>query len=98
MNAIVETRVRDFLKQDMHYDLNEAGTITYVIRQVARVAGYDVDERFAAASLAAGPEGRVASAIVSRALGGGGCDTSMYTIRIHTDHWLRTTGLKEAVA
>ena len=98
MSALVETRVRDYLKQTMHYDPNEAGTITYVIRQLARVAGYEVDERFARASLTAGPEGRVASAIVDRALGGGGCETSMYTIRHQADHWLRTTSLKGAVA
>ena len=98
MNALVETKVRDYLKQTMHYDPYQAGTITYVVRQLAQVVGHGVDERFARVGLGAGPEARVAAAIVDRALGGGGCETSMYTIRQHTDHWLRTTSLKGAVA
>jgi hypothetical protein len=98
MNAIVETKVRDHLRQVMRYSPHQAGTIVYVMRGLARVAGHELDERFARASLAAGPEARVASAIVDRALGGGGCETSMYAIRVHTEAWLRTTGLKGMVA
>jgi hypothetical protein len=98
MNAIVETKVRDYLRAVLHYSPIQAGTVVYVIRQLARASGYEVDERFARAGLAAGPEARVASAIVDRALGGGGCETSMYTIRLHTDAWLRTTSLKGMVA
>jgi len=96
MNSIVETKVRDYLRQTMHYDPYQAGTITGVIRQLARSTGHEVDDRFAKASLSAGPEGRIASAIVNRALGGGGCETSMYTIRSEADRWLRTTSLKGA--
>lgn len=98
MNALVEAKVRDYLRTVMHYNPHQAGTIVYVMRQLARATGYEIDERFARASLGAGPEGRIASAIVDRALGGGGCETSMYTIRVHTDTWLRRTGLKGMVA
>lgn len=98
MNFIVETKVRDYLRRQMHFNPIQAGTVTYVIRQHARASGYEVDERFAEAGLGAGPEARVGAAIVDRALGRGGCETSMYTIRLHTERWLRTTSLKGMVA
>lgn len=98
MNSIVETKVRDYLGKQMHYGPLQAGTIVYVIRQLARAVGHEVDERFSQAGLSVGPEARVGAAIVDRALGGGGCETSMYTIQVHTETWLRTTSLKGMVA
>lgn len=98
MNSLVEAEIRNYLTGEMHYDPYQAGTIVFCMRALARAGGYDLDEHFAQASLGAGPEARVASTIVERALGGGGCETSMYTIRRQIEDWLRTTPLKGAIA
>lgn len=98
MNMLAEAEIREYLKNVMRYNPFEAGTILFALRNLAHSAGHELDERLARAGLAAGPEGRIASSIVSRALGMGGCDTSMYTIRLHTDGWLQTTSRKGAVA
>ncbi|MHC4063350.1 MAG: hypothetical protein ACYSUQ_07370 [Planctomycetota bacterium] len=98
MNSIEEAKVRAYLQYELHYDPYECGTIIYCIRSLARMAGHDLDHRFAHTGLGAGPEARVASGILDLALGGGGCETAMYTIRTEIDRWLRTTGPKGMIA
>jgi len=90
MNSIVETRIRDFLRYDLHCKPYDCGTIVECIAHLAQAAGYDLDESFAHAGLGAGPEARVASAIVDRALGGGGCETSEYAMRTEISRWIRS--------
>lgn len=98
MDAIVEARVRDYLRSKWHYSPYQCGAIVYCLRNLARMAGYDLDDRFASAGLGAGPEARIATGIVDLALGGGGCETSAYAIRQQIDQWLRTTSPHGMVA
>ena len=97
MNSIEEAKVRAYLQYELHYDPYDVGTIIYCMRNLAGMAGHDLDHRFARAGLGAGPEARVAAGIVDLALGGGGCETAMYTIRTEIDRWLRTTSAKGLV-
>ena len=90
MNSIVEAKIRDFLRYDLHCRPYDCGTIVECMTSLARMAGYDLDETFARAGLGAGPEARVAAAIVDRALGGGGCETSDYAIRTEISRWIRS--------
>ncbi len=94
MNSIDEAKVRGFLQYDLHYDQFQTGTVMYNMTALARAAGHEIDHRFASAGLGAGPECRVASGIISLALGGGGCETSMYAIRTEIGRWLETTSAK----
>ena len=89
MNSIVEGRVETFLNSSLHYDPQDCGTIVGAMRALARVVGHDLDERFAHASLGAGPEGRMAAGILGRALHEGGCETSDDAIKATIDRWLR---------
>ncbi len=98
MNSIDEANVRNYLRYRLQYDPYECGSIVYNIRSLARMAGHDIDHRFAHAGLGAGPEARIAAGIVDLALGGGGCETSMYTIRQEIDRWLRVTPPKGMIA
>ena len=99
MNSIAEAKLRNFLRDHLHYDPYECGTIIYNIRSLARMAGHDIDPRFAHAGLGAGPEARVAAGVVELSMvGGGGCETSMYTIRQEIDRWLRNTPPKGMIA
>ena len=91
MNSIVEAKVENYLRTRLHYDPYNCGAIIYCMRNLARVAGHELDERFAGAGLGAGPEARVASGIVDLATLGGGCETSQYAIRQEIGRWLRTT-------
>ncbi len=88
MNSIVEEELRMYLVNRLHYDPYQCGTILEVMRALARMAGHDFDHRFRHAGLGAGPEARVAAGLVDLAMGGGGCETSPYTIRKHIDDWL----------
>jgi len=98
MNSIDEAKVRGYLQYQMHYDPYECGAILHNIRDLARIAGHELDHRFAHAGLGAGPEARVAAGIVDLALGGGGCETSRYAINQEIGHWLRTTPPTGAIA
>jgi hypothetical protein len=98
MNSIVEAKIGDYLRNVMYYDPYECGAILYNMRNLARIAGHDFDDRFAHAGLGAGPEARIAAGITDLALGGGGCETSSYTIRMETERWLRTTPRMSMVA
>lgn len=89
MNSLVEAKVKDFLINRLHYDPYQCGTVVECMRQFARIAGHGLDERFRHSGLGSGPEGRVAAGIVDQALGGGGCETSMYETRMHIDEWIR---------
>jgi len=91
MDSLVEAKVRDYLRDCMRCGPVECGTVLVNMRSVARMSGFALDDRFANAGLGAGPEARVASAIVQLALGGGGVETPEYTIRSQVDRWLRTT-------
>jgi hypothetical protein len=91
MNSIVEAKVKSFLQHWYHYTPLQSGTITYYIRDLARISGHDLDERFASAGLGAGPERSVAASLVDKAIGGGGCSTADYEIRAHCEKWLRET-------
>ncbi len=88
MNAIVEAEIWGYLTGRLHYDHYDCGTILECMRSLARMAGHDLDDRFAHAGLGAGPEARVAAGIVDLSLGGGGCETSNYTIRAQIRDWL----------
>lgn len=90
MNSIVEAKIRDFLRYDLHCRPYDCGTIIECITSLARMAGHDLDEGFAHAGLGAGPEARVAAAIVDRALGGNGCETSDYAIKTEISRWIRS--------
>jgi len=96
MNSIEEAKVRKFLYYDLHYDPYQVGTIIYNMNELARVTGHELDHRFAGAGLGAGPECRVASGIVDLALGGGGCETSMY--RKEIEMWLLKSPSKGMIA
>ncbi len=89
MSSIVEAKVADFLQNWLRYDPNDSGTVLEQIRALARVSGFELDERFARAGMAAGPEGRVASRIVGRALRRRGNGTTEYAMRKEIDAWLR---------
>lgn len=91
MNSIVEGKIRDYLVNDLHYRSYASSTILTAMRPLAAVTGHDLDECFAQAGLGAGPEARIASGIVDRALGGGGCETSEYAMRTQIADWLRRT-------
>ncbi|MCK4660644.1 MAG: hypothetical protein KAV82_14070 [Phycisphaerae bacterium] len=98
MDSIDEAKVMGFLRYRLNYDPYEVGTIIYNMRDLARMAGHALDHRFGGAGLGAGPEARIACGIVELALGGGGCETSMYTIRQEIARWLRTTPPKGMIA
>jgi hypothetical protein len=92
VNSTVEAKVKDYLINDLYYHQHDCGTIVECINSLARMEGYDVDERFARAGLGAGPEARIASAIVDRALGGGGAalpEVPEYAIKAEVSRWLR---------
>jgi len=89
MDSVVEAKVKVFLQNWLHYKPHDCGTIVECIRSLARVAGYDLDEEFGDAGLAAGPEAEVASGIVARALGSGGAAVTDHQIRNEINGWLR---------
>ena len=89
MDAVVEARIRNYLVSEMHYPFYDTGTILDHMRSLARMAGHELDERFAQAGLGAGPEARIASRLVDYALvGGGGTETPEPAIRIQVKDWL----------
>ncbi len=93
MDSIVAAKVRRFLMDRFHLDPQNAGVIAGKIRSLARMAGFNLDERFASAGLGAGAEANIASNIVARALGksGSGSATAEKDIRVAIERWTRTT-------
>lgn len=94
MDSIVEGKVKMYLTNWLKYDVYDCGTIFECMRALAVKTGAELDERFGYAGMAAGPEGRIASAIVDRALIGGRNEASDYSIRKQIDEWLRTNTRK----
>jgi hypothetical protein len=64
MDSIVEAKAKDFLWNWLHCNPYDGGTIVECIRASARMAGHDLDERFANAELWLELETRVVPAIV----------------------------------
>lgn len=92
MNSLVQDRVRQYLQTRLQYDPFSCGAILFNMRHAAQVAGFELDHRFAHAGLSAGPDARVASGIVDRALGGGGGGVVSDPIMKSTlDRWVQTT-------
>jgi len=89
MDSIAQAKVHDMLQNWMHYNPYDCGTILEQMHAVARSAGYALDERFAEAGLAAGPEAHIASRILARALLENGDEVSDYSIRKEINKWLR---------
>lgn len=89
MNSVVEAKIKDFLILNLKYKANQVGPILDKIDAVAAMSGYDVDERFAAAGLGAGPEARIASRIVDVSLLGGGSETPEYAMKKEIDDWIK---------
>jgi len=89
MNAIVEAKVGDYLRNRLHYRAYDIGTVVECMRALAGVGGNEVDEPFRFAGLGAGPEARIAAGLVDLALLGGGCETSEYAIRAQVNDWIR---------
>ena len=94
MNSIVEGRIKTHLQMKYHYSPLEAVTIVDHLRELALVAGFELDERFGEAGLGAGPEARVASRLVEQALGTGGSETSEWEVTREIERWLRTRPLR----
>ncbi len=94
MNSDIEERICMLLENWFHYDSNDCGTILACMRSQARMAGFELNGRFAAAGLGAGPEARVASRIVKRALLGGGDETSDYSIETQVREWVLRNPMK----
>ncbi len=91
MQALEEAKTGHYLQYVLNYDALEARVVLYNMRNLASMAGHELDHRFTKVGLGAGPEARVAAGILDLALGGGGCETAMYTIRQEIDKWIRTT-------
>ena len=89
MNSVVEAKIKDYLILNLKYKSNQVGPILDKIDEAAAMAGFDVDERCAAAGLGAGPEARIASRIVDVSLLGGGSETPEYAMKKEIDDWLR---------
>jgi hypothetical protein len=96
MSANVEGRIKSYLVNELHYPVEDCGTILECMRRQARVAGHELDERFAAAGLGAGPEALAAARIVDRALcgGGTGSETPEFAIKKQVDAWIRNNPRK----
>jgi len=94
MEPLAEEYVRMFLRTQFHLDLSQVNVVLTRMASAARVGGYDLDDRFATAGLGAGPEARVAAAIVGRSLVGvgGGDAIDKAEIRDTLARWLRAAG------
>lgn len=94
MEPLAEEYVRMFLRATFHLDLPQVKVVLTRLTSAAQVGGFDLDERFAGAGLGAGPEARVAAAIVGHSqvgLGGGGA-VDKAEMRDTISRWLRTSG------
>jgi len=89
MDSLVEAKVGDYLRNGLHINPFDVGTVLECMRSLACAGGNDLDESFRYAGLGAGPEARIASGIVDLALLGGGCETSDYAIRMQVRDWTR---------
>ncbi len=92
MDSTAVARIKRYLVDKLRCEYYDLGAILFNMRQLARMSGYELDERFSRAGLGAGPEARIAAEIVDRSLGGGGgsCSTES-ELKLMTDRWVRTT-------
>lgn len=89
MCNIAETKVESFLRNRLQFQPHECRVAVGKVRALARAAGHDVDHTFAHAGLGSGPEGRLASSLVQRALGGGGSAVTEQELKTVVQRWLR---------
>lgn len=94
MDSIVEARLKMYLRDKYHCTPLQAANVVEHVRELALVAGYDLDERFAEAGLGAGPEARIASRLVEHAIGNGGSETSEWEVAQEIARWLRGRPLR----
>lgn len=89
MNSMLVGRIKTFLGRELHYDPYQCNAVIGKMAALARMAGYELDTRFAQAGLGAGPEARVASRLITYSLAGSrGTETSEYEIRRTIQRWL----------
>jgi len=91
MDSLVQAKVAAFLRNRFQIDPVDCTAVLKKMRELARAAGHGLDTQFAASGLGSGPEGRVASSIVERALGGGGSATAEKDIRLTLERWIRNS-------
>jgi hypothetical protein len=89
VNSQIEAQVRMLLQTELDCTPSDSNVIVDLMRMQARKSGYELDARFAHAGLGAGPEARIASRIVNRAMFGGGDETAEYSIEAAVRDWLR---------
>ncbi len=93
MDSLVEAKVQEYLINTLQVRHVDAPTVLQCMRDLARVRGHEIDEQFGelGSSDNAGPEAQVAAAIVQRAIGKGGTETSDYDVRKQIEQWLVKT-------
>ncbi len=92
MDSLLYARIKQYLQTRHQCDPHSCGAVVFNMRKVARMAGYDLDERFASAGLGAGPDAEAAAGIVQHAtVGGGGSAVSDYVVKQAIDRWSRMT-------
>ena len=87
MDSIVDSRIAQYLKNELHCDPMQVGSAIGQIRSLARLAGFGVNKQFASAGLRAGPEARIAAAIVGLATGDTSSGISAYAIKQQIEKW-----------
>ena len=87
MDSIIDSQIAKYLKNKLHCDPMQVGSAIVQIRSLAKMAGFGVDTQFAAAGLRAGPEARIAAAIVGLATGDTGSGVSVYAIKQQIESW-----------
>lgn len=87
MDSIVDSKIARYLKDELHCDPLQVGSALAQIRSLAKMAGFGVDEQFASAGLRAGPEARIAAAIVGLATGDTGSGVSVDAIKNQIQRW-----------
>ncbi len=87
MDSIVDSQIAQYLKNELHCDPMQVGSAIGQIRSLARLAGFGVDKQFASAGLRAGPEARIAAAIVGLATGDSSSGISTFAIKPLIERW-----------
>lgn len=87
--TISEVKLKQYLNRYFHLNPNERAAVVLKMRTLARAGGHTLDAKFAQSGLGAGPEARIASAIVARVLGTSGSATDENEIRVYLNKWIR---------
>ena len=87
MDSIVDSQIARYLKNELHCDPMQVGSAIAQIRSLAKMGGFGVDSQFASAGLRAGPEARIAAAIVGLATGDRISGISIYAIKLQIETW-----------